>query len=143
MSLKLWQIAEQFFDQQFTGKDKYVHHFRDAKAVMNQTQIRKVLTDRQPADRLVCDNGYFFFAEVKSCSDAVSFAFSGIQIGQWQAAKQVVAAKGDYFFFIKSEHLNQWYKIPAIQFLAHRELGHKSMKWTLMKGMEWVTAKSM
>lgn len=84
----------------------------------------------QPSDYVVTLNGEVFFAEVKSTSDELTFHFSNIRRGQWNASRRITRAGGKYLFFIKSLHWDQWYCVPAQVLHANPT---KSMRWTQLK----------
>lgn len=127
----LWQIAEEDFVNYWSrfGKLADVYKFEDTREAMGLSS-RKVFTKAQPSDYLITHAGHTFFAEVKSCSSATSFAFSNIRDSQWRRAKLVTAAKGSYFFFIKSEARQEWFNVPATFFLSLEKDGMKSVKWS-------------
>ena len=130
MSLAWVEAEEEFVDywKQF-GKLADVFKFEDAREAMGLTS-RKVFTKSQPSDYLVTHDGRTFFAEVKSCSSTTSFPFSNIGNSQWRRATLVTAAKGLYFFYIKSEVRQEWFSVPATFFLASEKEGRKSVKWS-------------
>ncbi len=133
----LWEIAQDDFVAAFPSKNQFVFQFHDARAAMGAAQSRRVFTTQHPSDFLVTDHGQTFYAEVKSCSDEVSFAFGNIQKGQWIAATRVNAAGGCYYFYLKSEYHKQWYKVPACVILEHYHGGQKSIKWNLLVPYMW------
>lgn len=133
-----WVGAEDEFESWFTSKNQFVFPFEDAREVMGARQSRKVFTKGQPADYLVVDNGFVFFAEVKSTEHETSFALSHIQKSQWNAAARVVAANGNYFFFIRKEPERVWFKVPASFFLDIQAQGVKSVKWAYFESFKHV-----
>ena len=124
-----WVDAEDEFESWFTSKTQFVFAFEDAREVMGARQTRKIFTKGQPADYLVTDNGWVYFAEVKSSQHETSFALSGIQKSQWNAARRVTAAGGMYFFFIRKEPERVWFKVPAAFFISLQDQDIKSVKW--------------
>jgi penicillin-binding protein-related factor A (putative recombinase) len=89
-----------------------------------------------PSDFLVVDDGHTFFAEVKSSHDEVSFNLNNVETMQWTAAIRSSAAAGSYFFFIRSEHLGLWFKVPASVMIEQRKT-KKSIKWTELQPYFW------
>jgi penicillin-binding protein-related factor A (putative recombinase) len=132
-----WIDAQDEFESFFKGKSSFVYQFEDTREAMGISRSKRVFTKARPSDYLVTSDGVTFFAEVKSNSDAVSFALSGIQIGQWNCCRRVVAAKGGYFFFIRNENDGQWYRIPAIFFVTLQDSNVKSVKWSLIEEFKW------
>lgn len=130
-----WKKAENDFKAAFDrlGKSAVVVRFADT-AEAKVLNGRKAYSRSQPSDFLVVVDGETFFAEVKSSEKEVSFPFSGIQPYQWAKSRQIVAADGLYFFFLKSECRDQWFKVPA-QVLHQAE--KKSIRWDNLKGYEW------
>lgn len=108
MPTKNWQKAESDFSEAFElwGKQAFVHRLTDTRAARN-------FVAAQPSDYLVTVNGETFYAEVKSTQDVKAFHFSNIRKQQMAKSRMIAKAGGLYFFFIKSEHLGQWYCIPA------------------------------
>lgn len=90
----------------------------------------KATTKKQPSDYIVIVNGCTFFGEVKKSEDKTSFPFSNIQPGQLGYSQRILAAGGEYYFFVKSTVTGKWYRVPAK--LVHDTLkaGRKSLKWT-------------
>lgn len=136
-SKSLWEIAQEDFVAAFPNKNQFVFQFHDARAAMGAAQSRRVFTTSHPSDFLVTDQGQTFYAEVKSSENEVSFPFSNIEKGQWIAATRLVAASGYYYFFLKSEHLKQWFKVPASVILEQYHGGIKSIKWSLLTAYKW------
>lgn len=124
-----WVNAEEEFESWFSGKEHFVYKFEDARAVMGALKSRKVFVQGRPSDYLVTSNGVTFFAEVKSCENSTSFAFSNIQKAQWKCAIRMVAAKGLYFFYIRREPERIWYKVPGAFFVSLFNSDVKSVKW--------------
>lgn len=133
----IWQDAEDEFQAKFKtyGKAAYVYRFTDTKDARGVVQSRKVFTDARPADFLVTFNGETFYAEVKSCNSETSFPLSNIRKAQWQAAVQQTAAKGQYYFFIRSEFLNSWFKVP-FEFIKDID-DRKSIPWVNLLKFRW------
>lgn len=129
--------AEDDFESWWTGKLSWCYAFEDTRAAQGTAgKTRRVFTKARPSDYLVVDNGLTFFAEVKSSQDAVSFNLNNVAQGQWIAAIRSVAAKGLYFFFVKSEHLNTWFRVPASVFVEQRKT-KKSIRWSELTPYIW------
>jgi penicillin-binding protein-related factor A (putative recombinase) len=90
----------------------------------------------RPSDFLVTVDGKTFFAEVKSSQDPVSFNLNNVEVSQWTAAIRSVAAGGEYFFFLRSEILGKWFKVPA-SILVEQRKTKKSIKWTEIDQYFW------
>ncbi|WCD44182.1 putative holliday junction-specific endonuclease [Xylophilus phage Lumi] len=123
----LWEKAQEDFKAFYPGKRNYIFEFHDARQVMGALKSTRVFTASHPADFIVTSNGETFYAEVKSCSNETSFPFSMIKRSQWIAATMQLAAGGLYFFFIKSEVLGTWFKVPAKVLLDIES--RKSITW--------------
>lgn len=132
MTKLVWKDAEEDFADYFVqfGKLATVYKFQDTREAMGTTGSRRVFTQSRPSDFLITHDGLTYFAEVKSSSHATSFPFSGIRPDQWKYAILTTAAKGFYFFYIRSEYLGQWFKIPASFLISLRKQDFKSIKWT-------------
>lgn len=130
-----WKIAEnQFVDHwKKFGKRAWVHRFSDT-AQAKALNGKNAMAPSQPSDFLVCHEGFSFLAEVKSSADKVSFPHSAIQQKQMNCAKMSVAAGGAYFFFIKSQHLQKWFCLPASVIVLSAT---KSTKWSSVSEFEW------
>lgn len=133
--MEAWKQAENDFKAAFDllGKKAVVVRFADT-AEAKVLNGKKAYARSQPSDFLVVAWGETFFAEVKSSEEKVSFPHSNIRPHQWARSKQIVAAGGTYFFFVKREETAQWFKIPA-HFLHDAE--KKSTRWADVKGFEW------
>lgn len=117
--------AEEEFISFFPGKRNYVYQFHDTKQA-KAGRVERIFTSAQPADFIVTSEGVTFYAEVKYCAELTSFPFSNIRKSQWISAAQQTAASGLYYFFIKSEAMRCWYKVPATILLHHPR---KSITW--------------
>lgn len=134
-----WVKAEAEFESWFSGtKLAYAYKFEDARAVMGALQSRKVIVQGRPSDYLVTDRGVTFFAEVKSSENPTSFALAGIQKAQWNAARQVSAANGLYFFYIRKEPEQIWFKVSAVFFISLADAGIKSIKWEFLNQYRYI-----
>ncbi len=113
-------------EEEFLGllpKRAFAHRLVDTKAARN-------LVENQPSDYIVTANGHMWYAEVKLCSEMVSFPFANIRKGQLRAMTLQLRAGGEYFVHIKSSYMNRWYHIPAALILDTLESGKKSLKWS-------------
>lgn len=135
--MKVWEDAEDEFERRFRqlGKSAFIYRFTDTKDARGALRSKKVFTDARPADFLLTVHGKMFYAEVKSCSSETSFAFANIRKSQWQAAIQQVAAGGLYYFFIRSEALNQWFMVP-FEIIKNME-SKKSLTWDELFAHKW------
>lgn len=133
-----WLDAQEEFESWFQGKGSFVFQFEDAREAMGISQSRKVFTKGQPADYLVTSLGVTFFAEVKSCHDEVSFPLSNIKRSQWSACIQVVAAQGQYWFYLRKEPEGLWFKIPGSFFVDLQKAQIKSVKWSQLESFKYV-----
>lgn len=118
------------------GKAAFIHRVTDTAEVRGMTKNKKVFTKQQPSDFIVTIAGDMFYAEVKT-TNKERFSFSAIGVGQWQAATQQVTAGGKYFFYVRSELLEKWFKVPASFVLGLDADGKKSFTWDDVKHMEW------
>lgn len=114
----------------------FIHKFTDTKSTKGSFIVKAV-----PADFIVAlperiepnlhRPAKLFLAEVKSCSDPVSFPFSQIEKSQWVAAT-LLAKMGlgnHYLFIVHSLHHDQWYCLSALELISHDK---KSIKWADM-----------
>ena len=122
-----WKEAERRFVDSFDklGKRAFVFRFQDT-ATAKALNGRGAFTTAQPSDFLVVSEGQMFFAEVKSSQDKTSFHFNNIQARQIAAARRVVAAGGNYLFFIMNRVTERWYAVPALVIHQHPR---KHMTW--------------
>lgn len=132
-----WKKAEKDFEGHFAqhGKGAFVHRLTDT-ATAKATAGNRAFIVKQPSDYHVVVGGQSFYAEVKSSSDRTSFHFSNVQKGQLAASRRIEAAGGAYFFFIKSEERNQWFRLPAT--VIHTTLREKkSLRWDQMEAYKY------
>lgn len=124
----IWKDAESEFVSFFApfGKRAYVQRLTDTAHVRGESGVSASFKDAQPADYLVTWDGYTFYSEVKSTLSEPSFSFSMIRKAQWAACRQVIAADGMYYFWIRRESVPQWYVVPARVFIQHDA---KSVRW--------------
>jgi hypothetical protein len=138
-----WKQAEDDFVAAFEtrgGKQVYIERLLDAAEIFGRTARfnisgRGSMSDRpQPADYIVVAYGKMFYAEVKTSKNANSFPLSNISVDQINSARRTIAAGGDYQFFLKSEVLDQWYRVPALVVLKATA---KSLKWLELSPYKW------
>lgn len=70
-----------------------------------------------------------FYAEVKSCNNAISFPFANIEKFQWVYANAQEKAGGWYYFFLHNLVTNEWYQVPSKVITSLFRDGIKSVKW--------------
>jgi len=136
--MQKWKKAQKDFENTFKalGKRAWVCRLSDTAEAKALSGPRAMIS-AQPSDYIVVVDGHLFFAEVKSSSSKTSFSKHGIRPSQMAAARMVTAAGGDYYFFIKSEHLNKWFKVPAHIIIDNRDKA--SVKWTELEDYEWTS----
>lgn len=132
-----WKSIEEAFDSFWSGKESFCFQFHDTRAAMGAGKTQRVFTAAHPSDFLVTDKGETFYAEVKSCENPTSFAFSNVQTAQWSAARQVGRANGKYFFFLFSHSKSSWFKIPGLILVNMKLEGKKSVKWAELLDFLW------
>lgn len=134
-----WQAAEEDYKESFKkfGKKAFVYQFHDTREAMGSTGSKRVFTQSRPSDFLITHDGVTFYAEVKSCATPTSFSFSNIRPDQWMYATLTAAAKGLYFFILKSEALDKWYKVPAPFLISLKDDNIKSVKWENLNAYEF------
>jgi penicillin-binding protein-related factor A (putative recombinase) len=133
--MESWKKAENDFKAAFSrlGKEAVVIRFSDA-AEAKVLNGRRAKARAQASDFLVVVRGETFFAEVKSCEEKVSFPHSNIQPHQLTRSRQILLAGGRYYFFIKAEQFDVWYRVPAS--IVHNA-ERKSTRWTDIEGYSW------
>lgn len=132
-----WIEAEKEFESWFNTKRSFCFQFHDARAAKGAGGSQRIFTTSHPSDFIVTDHGVTFFAEVKSSQDPTSFPFAAVQKAQWSAAIQTTSAGGLYYFFIRSEVLKKWFRIPANLMIDMRSDGVKSVKWEHLSVLEY------
>ena len=137
MSLPKWLDAQKEFESWFQTKASFCFEFHDARVAKGTGGSNRIFTTSHPADYVVVDYGTMFYAEVKSSQNETSFPFDSIQKSQWSAAMRTVSAKGLYYFFIRSEVLKKWYRVPADVMLQLKAGEAKSVKWEYLKPLEY------
>lgn len=100
------------------GKHCTVHRFTDSADVRGLNRGKKVGAYPQPADYLVTHAGHTFLAEVKATENQKRFSLSAIRTVQMAAAKKMITARGDYYFFVCILY-GPVYRIPASFVLAY------------------------
>ena len=138
MSATKWIAAEEEFKSWFSTKQSFCFQFHDARQAKGAGGSQRIFTTSHPSDFVVADHGVMFFAEVKSSQDPASFPFSSVQKAQWSAAIQATAAGCLYYFFIRSEVLKKWFRIPAALMIDMRNEGVKSVKWQHLLALEYI-----
>lgn len=130
-----WKSCEHEFESVFAAKGKgaFVHRLSDTAAA-KATSGKKAFVAKQPSDYVVTDNGFTYYAEVKSSHDEVSFPHSNIQQYQLASARRITKAGGTYVFFIKNLLTGQWYCIPAEIIIAADK---KSTRWSDIDSYKW------
>ena len=115
-------------------KNVFVERLPDTKSIKGA--IGSGFIAGRPSDYLVTLRGEMFYAEVKSCSDPVSFPFSNFRKDQWKAMIRQNAAGGKYSVFLHNLLTNEWYRVECQEVLAADQQGRKSIKWSEMS--KWV-----
>jgi penicillin-binding protein-related factor A (putative recombinase) len=115
------------------GKRAYFHKITDTKEVSGLNKAR-VKTKPQPADYIVCLDGEMFLAEVKESCNDTSFPFGNIRTTQLAHARMIIAAGGQYVFFILRTKTSTWYKVPAQVILGS---SRSSIKWIELGGFRF------
>ena len=133
--VKAWKSVEQEFEGTFAekGKGAFVHRLTDTAAA-KAINGRKAFIAKQPSDYIVTDNGFTYYAEVKSSHDEVSFPHSNIQQYQLASARRITKAGGTYVFFIKNLLTGQWYCVPAEVIIGADK---KSTRWADIETYRW------
>ena len=122
--------SEQAFEEHWTalGKLAFFHRFVDASEIKGRTG--KIGHARPaPSDYLVTHTNKTFYAEVKSTENETRFPFALLRVVQSAAAKQVLAAGGEYWIFAHSLHLNQWFAFPYSVVNVAKSHGQASIPW--------------
>jgi penicillin-binding protein-related factor A (putative recombinase) len=135
-----WLDAEAEFESWFMTKKSFCFKFHDARMAKGTGGSNRIFTASHPADYVVVDRGNMFYAEVKSCQNETSFPFASVMKSQWAGAKRTIHAGGDYYFFLKSEHLGKWFKVPAMVMVENFDQGVKSSKWSHLAPWEYQRA---
>lgn len=130
--------AEGEFKSWFQTKGSFCFQFLDARMAKGTGGSNRIFTGSQPSDFLVFEGGEAFLAEVKSSQNETSFPFDSIQKSQWSAAMRTVSAGGSYYFFIRSEVLKKWFRVPAAVMLELHSGPTKSVRWEHLKPLEYI-----
>ena len=117
------------------GRKAFLHRLIDTKAIKGRMKGAG-FSAAAPSDYVLTVNGFMVYAEVKSCSDPVSFSFSQFTASQNATMVQQHAANGRYEVYIHNLLLDEWFTIDAVDVLERKAKGIKSMKWTEM--MRWM-----
>lgn len=115
----LWKKCEDivfnYYNEEL-GKDSLCTRFIDSADINRLSyKVGKKFTAvnvSQPSDLLITVKGWTFYAEVKSTEDPVSVKSSLVK-QQSGSRRRVLAAGGDYRYFIYSIHHKQWYFLKA------------------------------
>ena len=114
MADTLWQEAEKDFQEHFMRDKGYVWRVPDAAEGVGRSNGKINRNVRKaPSDFIVCKNGVTFHAEVKCTEHEDRFLFSLIKPKQIATCRQITHNGGEYWFFVKSVKLNQWFRIPG------------------------------
>lgn len=126
--------SEKLFEDHWKAKGKkvYVHRFVDTKQIKGR-QNGQGFSQAAPSDYLITNAGHMFYAEVKSCSDKISFSFSQFTPSQNACMVRQCAAHGVYMIYIHNLNTDEWFQVNAVEILDRKMLGVKSMKWTEMQ----------
>ena len=119
------------------GKKAYFHRLVDASTIHGLTG-KSGQAPPQPSDYVAVIDGITQFAEVKSTQNISSFPFSLLRTKQSAAAKQVLAAGGDYFVYVKSIMRGKWYRLDYKRIELYKNtLDEQSIKWDEMPPWEF------
>lgn len=136
--MSIWKKTQDEFASRLEkayGKRVFIQRFSDT-AVVKALVGKKAFLPRQPADFHIILDGDSFYAEVKSSQNDHSFPLSSIQTHQLGVARRVTAAGGRYYFFVKSESLNRWFRLPAC-FILDALSERKSLPWGAMESYQY------
>ena len=120
--------AQDAFKDLMKRKKAFVHRLPDPSDVA-MIAGRRVKLPAQPADFVVCLKGKMLYAEIKSSANNTLFPLSAIRESQRAAAKETVAQKCIYLFYIYSAYNDLWYEVPAKFVLDLITKGSKSIPW--------------
>lgn len=117
------------------GKAAYLYKLVDAAEIRGRTGVAG-RARAQPSDYLLTYKGRTAYAEVKGCENTTSFPLSYLRDVQSSAARQVVAAGGEYLLFIKQLATGIWFSVPhgVLYALAG---DNKSVKWEALAPFKW------
>ena len=123
--------SEEIFDAHFAllGKRAYVFVFTDSAEVNGMNKGRgRIGVKAQPADRLVVLDGQMFLAEVKSSvSKDDRFDFKLLRTGQTSAAKQTLAAGGEYWVYYHHLATDEWFRFSYSFVETFKKIGSSSI----------------
>jgi penicillin-binding protein-related factor A (putative recombinase) len=122
--------AERAFESYWERRG-HLERLRDKKDLMGLNKGTRLADFKKPADYLVSSKvDPLHYAEVKSTTDGKSFAFSKIQEGQSAAAlKSAQRGDGNYYFYIFSYALSQWFVMSCHQYRTILDEGRRSVKF--------------
>lgn len=110
--IKLPKLCEKFIYEWFNrNKSVACERFSDTSDTFQGRGVGVVLSSK-PSDFVVVDNGYTFFAEVKSTNNARGVTTSLFEQQRVKRDKFLKAGAG-YSYFVFSTVRNAWYTIPA------------------------------
>lgn len=117
------------------GKAAYLYKLVDAAEIKGRTGIAG-RARAQPSDYLLTYKGRTVYAEVKGCENTTSFPLSYLRDVQSAAARQIIAAGGEYLVFIKQLTTGLWFSVP--HGVLHALAGdNKSVKWEALAPHIW------
>ncbi len=121
--------AQKAFTDAMDLTKRWVHRFRDMKDVKGLNRGKNLAMFPCPADYLVGGAEGLFLAEVKSTYNETSFSFADIRPAQRAAAAHAYSRGFPYFFFIMNMNDDEWYVLPAAQFVETMKAGRKSLPY--------------
>jgi hypothetical protein len=128
--------AERAFVEYWDARG-HLERFRDKKDLMGLNKGKRLADFAKPSDYLVsAPNVPLHYAEVKSTTDGVRFAFGKIQPGQHVAAlKEHRRGAGGYMFYIFSYPLGKWFLMSCTLYAKLVDEGRRSVKFEELS--EW------
>lgn len=133
--------SEALFEAHFErlGKEAVVIRMIDAADLFGRNNRRVLNVPPAPSDFIVTHSGHTFYAEVKSTEHPTLFTFKLLRKSQSSTGIRVVAAGGDYFAFIHSLALDQWFRVPYALIRATKAAGRASLSWVDLKeaNLQW------
>lgn len=128
-SEKIWEDAHTR-----RGKRAFFTRLVDASEIRGRTGKVATSARSQPSDYILTVDGVMSYAEVKSTGHKTAFPFNLLKPVQVSAAKQVIAAGGNYDVYVHSLHLDQWFRIPMNIILS---ADVRSFNWSDLQELEW------
>lgn len=118
------------------GKQVYLHRFEDSSDLTGRN--KKITKSKpQPSDYVLCCQGDWQLAEVKSTWDEKRFSFGLMRKNQGAHAAFVRAAGGEYLVYVHRLATNQWYCIPYFLIEAAKAAKAASLAWEDLALCEW------